>query len=114
MPTPSPSTQQDWDGCQSKDPAAAIASCSNIIPDETETAQNRADTYVYRASAYLAQGNLDRAIAAGNASPRTSGELKSSIVRPRESALWEPRATLPSQQALAATQSYSASTAPRA
>ena len=56
-------SQQDWDGCQSKDPATAIPACSAIIPDETETPQSRADAYVFRAGAYLAQGNLDRAIA---------------------------------------------------
>ena len=55
-------SQQEWDGCQSKDPAVAIPACSAIIPDETETPQNRADAYVFRAGAYLAQGNLDRAI----------------------------------------------------
>jgi tetratricopeptide (TPR) repeat protein len=56
-------SQQDWDNCQSKDPAIAIAACSAIIPDETETAQNRADAFVFRAGAYLAQGDLDHAIA---------------------------------------------------
>lgn len=56
-------SQQDWDGCQSKDPARAIPACSAIIPDETETPQSRADAYVFRAGAYMAQGNADRAIA---------------------------------------------------
>ncbi|MGH8379220.1 MAG: hypothetical protein ACRER7_09690, partial [Gammaproteobacteria bacterium] len=51
-------TQQDWDGCQSKDPATAIPACSTIIPDITETPQNRADAYAFRAGAYLQQGNL--------------------------------------------------------
>jgi tetratricopeptide (TPR) repeat protein len=55
-------SQQDWDGCQSKDPAVAVPACSAIIPDETETPQSRADAYAYRAGAYLQQGNLDRAI----------------------------------------------------
>jgi tetratricopeptide (TPR) repeat protein len=56
-------SQQDWDGCQSKDPAVAIPACSTIIPDESESPQNRADAYVYRAAAYLKQDNSDRAIA---------------------------------------------------
>lgn len=56
-------SQQDWDGCQSKDPAVAVSACSTIIPDESETPQNRADAYVYRAAAYLKQGNSERAIA---------------------------------------------------
>jgi tetratricopeptide (TPR) repeat protein len=55
-------SQQDWDGCQSKDPAVAVPACSNIIPDTSESPQNRADAYVYRASAYLKQGNSERAI----------------------------------------------------
>jgi tetratricopeptide (TPR) repeat protein len=55
-------SQQDWDGCQSQDPAVAIPACSIIIPDESESPQNRADAYVYRASAYLKQGNSERAI----------------------------------------------------
>jgi tetratricopeptide (TPR) repeat protein len=56
-------SQQDWDGCQSQVPERVIPSCSSIIPDETETPQSRADAYVFRAGAYLAQGNVDRAIA---------------------------------------------------
>jgi len=56
-------SQQDRDACQSKDPATAIAGCSSIIPDTSETPQSRADAYVFRAGAYLAQGNTDRAIA---------------------------------------------------
>jgi tetratricopeptide (TPR) repeat protein len=55
-------SQEDWDGCQSKDPAVAVPACSNIIPDANESPQNRADAYVYRASAYLKQGNSERAI----------------------------------------------------
>jgi tetratricopeptide (TPR) repeat protein len=55
-------SQQDWDGCQSKDPAIAVPACSNIIPDTSESPQNRADAYVYRAGAYLKQGNSERAI----------------------------------------------------
>ena len=56
-------SQQDWDGCQSQIPERVIPSCNSIIPDETETPQSRADAYVFRAGAYLAQGNVDRAIA---------------------------------------------------
>jgi tetratricopeptide (TPR) repeat protein len=56
-------SQQDRDACQSRDPAAAIAGCSSIIGDAAETPQGRADAYVFRAGAYVAQGNLDRAIA---------------------------------------------------
>ncbi len=56
-------SQQDWDGCQSKDPKVAIPACSNIIPDESESPQNRADAYAYRAAQYLKQGNVERAIA---------------------------------------------------
>lgn len=54
--------QQDWDGCQSKDPAVAVPACSNVIPDTSESPQDRADAYVYRAAAYLKQGNSERAI----------------------------------------------------
>jgi tetratricopeptide (TPR) repeat protein len=56
-------SQQDWDGCQSQIPERVIPACSSIIPDETETPQSRADAYVFRAGAYLAQSNVDRAIA---------------------------------------------------
>jgi tetratricopeptide (TPR) repeat protein len=56
-------SQQDWDGCQSKDPKIAIPACSAIIPDESESPQNRADAYAYRAAQYLAQNNVQRAIA---------------------------------------------------
>src|ERR1700739_1549533 len=55
--------QADWDGCQSKDPAVAVPACSSIIPDTSESPQNRADAYVYRAAAYLQQNNSERAIA---------------------------------------------------
>jgi tetratricopeptide (TPR) repeat protein len=55
--------QQDWDGCQSKDPKVAIPACSSIIPDESESPQNRADAYAYRAAQYLKQDNIQRAIA---------------------------------------------------
>jgi len=56
-------SQEDWNGCQSKDPKVAIPACSAIIPDESESPQNRADAYAYRAAQYLAQGNVERAIA---------------------------------------------------
>lgn len=56
-------SQQEWDRCQSKDPAAAVAACGGIAADATETTQNRANAYGLRASAYLQQGDLDRAIA---------------------------------------------------
>jgi hypothetical protein len=56
-------SQQDWDGCQSQNPERVIPTCTRIIPDETEPSQSRADAYVFRAGAYLAQGNIDRAIA---------------------------------------------------
>jgi clan AA aspartic protease (TIGR02281 family) len=54
---------KDWDDCQSKEPAVAIAACSIIIADESESPQNRADAYAYRAVQYLARGSFDRAIA---------------------------------------------------
>jgi tetratricopeptide (TPR) repeat protein len=56
-------SQQDWDGCQSKDPKVAVPACSTIIRDDSESPQNRADAYAYRAAMYLTQGNVDRAIA---------------------------------------------------
>jgi tetratricopeptide (TPR) repeat protein len=56
-------SQQDWDACQSRDPATAIAACGTIVRDTTNTPQNRADAYVFRAGAYLKQGDTDRAIA---------------------------------------------------
>ncbi len=55
-------SQQDWDACQSKDPARVIPACSSIIPDTTETPQSRADAYVFRAGAYIERGNIDGAI----------------------------------------------------
>lgn len=55
-------SQQDWDGCQSTDPKVAIPACSAIIPDTSESPQNRADAYAYRAAQYLKQGNVERAI----------------------------------------------------
>jgi aspartyl protease family protein len=55
--------RQDWDGCQSKDPAVAIPACSTIIPDASQSPQDRADAYAYRAAHYLARGKVERAIA---------------------------------------------------
>jgi tetratricopeptide (TPR) repeat protein len=54
---------QDRSECAADDPASAIPACSRIIPDQDESAQSRADAYVLRARAYLAQGNVARAIA---------------------------------------------------
>jgi tetratricopeptide (TPR) repeat protein len=55
-------SQQDWDQCQGNDPARAVQACDSIISDQSETAQNRVDAYVFRASAYLMQSDFDRAI----------------------------------------------------
>jgi tetratricopeptide (TPR) repeat protein len=54
---------QDRTECAADDPARAIPACSRIIPDQDESAPSRADAYVLRARAYLAQGNVPRAIA---------------------------------------------------
>jgi tetratricopeptide (TPR) repeat protein len=54
---------QDRSECAADDPVRAIPACSRIIPDQDESAQNRADAYVLRARGYLAQGNVARAIA---------------------------------------------------
>jgi tetratricopeptide (TPR) repeat protein len=54
---------QDRSECAADDPARAIPACSRIIPDQDESASNRADAYVLRARAYLAQSNVTRAIA---------------------------------------------------
>jgi tetratricopeptide (TPR) repeat protein len=56
-------SQQDWDNCQGKDPARTVAACSSIISDQNDIAQNRADAYIFRASAYLALSDFDHAIA---------------------------------------------------
>ena len=55
--------QQDWARCRGNDPSHAIPSCSHIIADHEETAQNRAEAYLRRAGASLAHGDLDAAIA---------------------------------------------------
>jgi tetratricopeptide (TPR) repeat protein len=55
--------QQDWSDCAGKEPARVISACSRIVPNTEESAQDRADAYLFRAGAYLAQGNLDQAIA---------------------------------------------------
>jgi tetratricopeptide (TPR) repeat protein len=55
--------QQDWSDCSGQDAARAIAPCSRIIADQSASAQDRADAYLYRAGAELAQGDLDRAVA---------------------------------------------------
>jgi tetratricopeptide (TPR) repeat protein len=54
---------QDRSECAADDPVRAIPACSRIIPDQDESAQGRADAYALRARAYLAQGNVARAIA---------------------------------------------------
>jgi tetratricopeptide (TPR) repeat protein len=56
-------SQQDWTACSGQDPALAMAACSRIIANETETKQDRADAYLFRASAHLTQRNFDPAIA---------------------------------------------------
>jgi tetratricopeptide (TPR) repeat protein len=62
-PLPHTASQQEWDECAGKDPARVIEACSRIVPNVEETVQNRADAYLFRAGAYLAQGDFDRAIA---------------------------------------------------
>jgi tetratricopeptide (TPR) repeat protein len=54
---------QDQADCASQDPERAIPACSRIIPDGNESAQSRAGAYVLRSAVYLAQGNVERAIA---------------------------------------------------
>jgi tetratricopeptide (TPR) repeat protein len=54
---------QDQADCASQDPERAVAACSRIIPDGNESAQSRAGAYVLRSAVYLAQGNVERAIA---------------------------------------------------
>jgi tetratricopeptide (TPR) repeat protein len=54
---------QDQSECAAEDPARAVPACSRIIADAGESAQSRADAYVLRARAYLAQGNVARAVA---------------------------------------------------
>jgi tetratricopeptide (TPR) repeat protein len=55
--------RQDGAQCRGNDAALAIASCSRIISDQDETAENRADAYLRRAQAYLNRGDIDPAIA---------------------------------------------------
>jgi tetratricopeptide (TPR) repeat protein len=55
--------RQDGAQCRGNDAALAIASCSRIISDRDETAENRADAYLRRAEAYLNRGDIDPAIA---------------------------------------------------
>jgi len=56
-------SQQDWDACAGKGTAQSVPACSRILADQSETGQNRADAYLFRAGAYLSQGNFDSAIA---------------------------------------------------
>jgi S1-C subfamily serine protease len=56
-------SQQDWNECGGPDPAHAIEVCARIIDNAQETADDRADAYVYRGAAYLAQDEVARAIA---------------------------------------------------
>jgi tetratricopeptide (TPR) repeat protein len=53
----------DWAQCRGSDPATAIVSCSLIVSDRDEPAQNRAEAYRLRAGAYIAQGDSANAIA---------------------------------------------------
>jgi tetratricopeptide (TPR) repeat protein len=55
--------QQDYVKCRGSDATAAMASCSAIIADRHETADNRADAYSRRAAARLQRGAIDAAIA---------------------------------------------------
>jgi tetratricopeptide (TPR) repeat protein len=59
----SAASQQDWDACSGKGAAPSTAACGRIVADESESAQNRADAYLFRAGTYLSQGNADGAIA---------------------------------------------------
>lgn len=61
-PPPHTASQQDWNECTGKDPAQVIEACSRIVPNVEESVQNRADAYLFRAGAYLAQGDFDKAI----------------------------------------------------
>jgi formylglycine-generating enzyme required for sulfatase activity len=54
---------QDWTDCSGQDAARAVAACSRIIGEPGTSAADRADAYLYRAGAELAQGGGDRALA---------------------------------------------------
>jgi len=56
-------SQQDWNACSGPDPAQAVSACGVVILDRDAAPQDRADAYVFRAGALLAQGDLDGAIA---------------------------------------------------
>jgi hypothetical protein len=61
-PTAPPShtaSQQDWDDCA----ARSIPACTRLISDQGQSATDRPDAYLFRASAHLAEADLDGAIA---------------------------------------------------
>jgi TPR repeat len=55
--------QKDWDECGGADKSLALAACSRIVGSGTTSPQDRADAYLFRAGAYVAQGGFDQAIA---------------------------------------------------
>jgi tetratricopeptide (TPR) repeat protein len=63
VPTAFAASQQDWDDCSSKDSTRSIPACGRIIDTASEDAQSRADAYLFRGGAYLAQKDFDHAVA---------------------------------------------------
>jgi hypothetical protein len=59
-----PATQQDYDDCsQMSDPARAVAACTRVIADESQSAADRAGAYLQRGNAHMTAAGLDEAIA---------------------------------------------------
>lgn len=57
-PPPHTASQQDWDDCA----ARSIPACTRLIGDQSQSATDRADAYLFRAGAHLAEADLDGAI----------------------------------------------------
>jgi tetratricopeptide (TPR) repeat protein len=56
-------TQNDWSDCGSNDPDRRIAGCTRVLDGRNETQYIRAASYINRGGAWVAKGDLDRAIA---------------------------------------------------
>ena len=56
-------SKKDWDDCHGDDPDRAIAACTRVVNDRSESQKNRAVAYNSRALAWDEKRDYDRAIA---------------------------------------------------
>ncbi len=55
-------SERDWSDCQGADPTRMITGCSRVIEDKGEAAKQRAAALYMRGIAYIARGDVDRAL----------------------------------------------------